>query len=111
MWRAQDAAKATGDPFGPLAGMTVTLKDVIATAGVRTTNGSDIDRCLVPDDDAEVVRRLRDAGAIKMGKANLHEYAYGGTTHNPFYGACRNPWDVARMPGGSSGGSAAAVAA
>ena len=90
--RAEDEARDAGRAVGPLAGMTVALKDVIRTAGVRTTNGSDIDRDMVPDEDAEVVRRLKDAGAIIVGKANLHEYAYGGTSQNPFHGACRNPW-------------------
>jgi aspartyl-tRNA(Asn)/glutamyl-tRNA(Gln) amidotransferase subunit A len=108
--RAQDVTRQEGRATGPLAGMTVALKDVIATAGVRTTNGSEIDRDVIPDEDAEVVRRLKAAGAIVVGKANLHEYAYGGTSQNPFYGACRNPWDIARIPGGSSGGSAAAAA-
>lgn len=109
--RAEDEAREAGRTVGPLAGMTVALKDMIHTAGVRTTNGSDIDRDLVPDEDAVVVRRLKEAGAIVVGKANLHEYAYGGTSQNPFHGACRNPWDVSRIPGGSSGGSGAAVAA
>lgn len=108
--RAEDEARSSGRAVGPLAGMVVTLKDVIRTAGVRTTNGSDIDRDFVPDEDAEVVRRLKDAGAIVVGKVNLHEYAYGGTSQNPFYGACRNPWDISRIPGGSSGGSGVAVA-
>lgn len=108
--RAEDEARDAGRAVGPLAGMTVALKDVIRTAGVRTTNGSDIDRDMVPDVDAEVVRRLKEAGAIIVGKANLHEYAYGGTSQNPFHGACRNPWDLSRIPGGSSGGSGAAVA-
>ena len=108
--RRQDDAAAAGRYIGPLAGVSVTLKDVIHTAGIRTTNGSDIDRDFVPAEDAEVVRRLKEAGAIIVGKANLHEYAYGGTTQNPFHGSCRNPWDTHRIPGGSSGGSAAAVA-
>jgi aspartyl-tRNA(Asn)/glutamyl-tRNA(Gln) amidotransferase subunit A len=107
----QDEAAYAGRHAGRLAGVTITLKDVIHTAGIRTTNGSDIDRDFVPDEDAEIVRRLKSAGAIILGKANLHEYAYGGTTQNPFYGSCRNPWDLSRIPGGSSGGSAVAVAA
>lgn len=107
----QDAAAAAGRSSGPLAGMTVTLKDVIHTAGVRTTNGSAIDSDFVPDADAEVVRRLKAAGAIVLGKNSLHEYAYGGTTQNPFFGSCRNPWASDRIPGGSSGGSGVAVAA
>lgn len=107
----QDRLAAEGRSAGPLGGVTVTLKDVIHTAGIRTTNGSDIDRDFVPNADAEVVKRLKAAGAITVGKANLHEYAYGGTTQNPFHGACRNPWDFDRIPGGSSGGSGVAVAA
>ncbi|MHA6646040.1 amidase [Mesorhizobium sp. A623] len=107
----QDAKSAAGRWSGTLAGLTVSLKDVIHTAGVRTTNGSDIDRDFVPVEDAEIVRRLKVAGAIIIGKNNLHEYAYGGTTQNPFHGSCRNPWDPERIPGGSSGGSGSAVAA
>ncbi len=109
--KAQDRAVAAGHWSGPLAAMTVSLKDVIHTAGVRTTNGSDIDRDFIPSEDAEVVRRLKAAGAIVVGKNNLHEYAYGGTTQNPFHGSCRNPWDTERIPGGSSGGSGSSVAA
>lgn len=109
--REQDQRSALGHYCGSLSGLTVSLKDVIHTAGTRTTNGSDIDRDFVPTEDAEIVRRLRAAGAIVIGKNNLHEYAYGGTTQNPFHGSCRNPWDDQRIPGGSSGGSGAAVAA
>ncbi len=106
-----DAVARRGESAGLLHGMTVTLKDVIWTEGVRTTAGSRFFEHFVPDEDAEVVRRLKSAGAVIVGKNNLHEFAYGGTTQNPFYGSCRNPWDTNRIPGGSSGGSGAAVAA
>jgi aspartyl-tRNA(Asn)/glutamyl-tRNA(Gln) amidotransferase subunit A len=90
--------------------MVFTLKDVIATAGVRTTDGANFGE-RVPEEDAAIVKSLLRAGAIVVGKANLHEFAYGGTSQNPFWGSCRNPWDIDRIPGGSSGGSATAVAA
>jgi aspartyl-tRNA(Asn)/glutamyl-tRNA(Gln) amidotransferase subunit A len=109
--RELDALAANGKRAGLLHGMTVTLKDVIHTAGVRTTNGANFPDDEHPAEDAEVVRRLARAGAISIGKANLHEFAYGGTTQNPFHGSCRNPWDTNRIPGGSSGGSGASVAA
>ena len=111
--RAQelDSLAAAGRSAGLLHGMTVTLKDVIHTAGVRTTNGANFPEDEYPEHDAEVVTRLMRAGAISIGKANLHEFAYGGTTQNPFHGSCRNPWDLERIPGGSSGGSGAGIAA
>ena len=96
---------------GPLHGLPVALKDLCATRGVRTTAGSKILADWVPDFDATVVARLRAAGAVVLGKLNMHELAYGVTTNNPHYGATRNPWDLERVPGGSSGGSGAAVAA
>jgi aspartyl-tRNA(Asn)/glutamyl-tRNA(Gln) amidotransferase subunit A len=95
---------------GLLHGIPISLKDNIWTHGVRTTAGSKILRDFVPDEDATVVRRLRRAGAIVLGKTNLHEFAYGVTTVNPHYGPTRNPWNTARIAGGSSGGSAAALA-
>lgn len=94
---------------GPLLGAPVAVKDLFATRGVRTTAGSRILRTWVPDADATVITRLRAAGAIVFGKTNLHEFAYGVTTANPWWGIARNPHDRDRSPGGSSGGSAIAV--
>ena len=95
---------------GPLHGIPFSIKDNIATKGVRTTAGSKILDQWKPDFDATVVTKLKEAGAVILGKTNLHEWALGGTTINPFYGTTRNPWDLNRIAGGSSGGSAAAVA-
>ena len=108
--RAADQALATGRTLGPLHGLPVSLKDNIDTAGLRTTVGSALFADRVPDVDAEVTRRLRLAGAVLLGKVALHELAYGATTQNEHFGSCRNPWDRERIPGGSSGGSGAAVA-
>ena len=102
---------AAGNYRGPLHGIPIGLKDVFNTAGIRTTNGSSFYRDYVPKEDAAAVRTLRDAGAAIIGKCNLHEFAGGSTTNNPWYGAARNPWNLERSPGGSSGGSGAAVAA
>jgi len=97
--------------LGPLFGIPISLKDNIHTASIRTTAGSKILRDFVPLHDAPVVTALKKAGAILLGKTNMHEFAYGVTSNNPHYGPVRNPWDEARIAGGSSGGSAAALAA
>jgi aspartyl-tRNA(Asn)/glutamyl-tRNA(Gln) amidotransferase subunit A len=96
---------------GPLHGVPIALKDLFDTAGVRTTAGSGVFKDRVPEQDAEVVRRLRAAWAVLLGKLNMHEFAYGGTSVATYFGAVHNPWNLDRIAGGSSGGSAAAVAA
>ena len=96
---------------GPLHGIPISLKDNIHTAGVRTTAGSLVLRDFVPQNDAPVVQALKEAGAVILGKTNMHEFAYGTSSNNRHYGAVKNPWDLARIAGGSSGGSAAALAA
>ncbi len=106
-----DRELAAGAPAGPLHGIPIALKDLFATCGVRTTCGSKVYWDFVPDYSAAVVERLEAAGAVLMGKLNMHEMAYGITSANPHFGPVRNPWDTARSPGGSSGGSGAAVAA
>jgi aspartyl-tRNA(Asn)/glutamyl-tRNA(Gln) amidotransferase subunit A len=110
---AQAAEKMIGAGYhlGPLHGIPVAIKDNIYTRGVRTTAGSKILADFVPAEDATVTTRLKRAGAVIIGKTNLHEFAWGGTTDNPHYGTCRNPWNPERFPAGSSGGSGAAVAA
>jgi aspartyl-tRNA(Asn)/glutamyl-tRNA(Gln) amidotransferase subunit A len=100
-----------GHYLGPLHGIPIGLKDIIDTAGVRTTAGSALFKDRVPTKDAEVVRRLRAGGAIILGKQNMHEFAYGGSSMISYFGEVHNPWDTARIAGGSSGGSAASVAA
>jgi aspartyl-tRNA(Asn)/glutamyl-tRNA(Gln) amidotransferase subunit A len=94
----------------PLAGVPLAVKDSFWTRGVRTTAGSKVLAGFVPDRDATAVARLKAAGCVPVGKASMHEFAYGFTSQNPHYGDCRNPWDPARIPGGSSGGAAVAVA-
>lgn len=111
-----DARRATdeldaGKSRGPLHGIPIAHKDLYETAGIRTTGGAKIHGDYVPGEDCTVARRLREAGTVLLGKLNTHEYAYGVTTNNPHYGATRNPWDLDRIPAGSSGGSGAAVAA
>ena len=109
--RAADARAQAGERHGPLDGIPIAIKDVIDTAGVVTTYGSIRYRDHRPDADAHVVQQLRRAGAVILGKTNTHELARGITTDNPHFGPTRNPWDLTRHPGGSSGGSGAAVAA
>src|SRR5271156_5550504 len=100
-----------GTYLGPLHGIPIGIKDIIDVAGVRTTAASALFKDHVPTEDAQVVRRLRGGGAIFLGKQNLHEFAYGGSSMISFFGEVHNPWDPARIAGGSSGGSAASVAA
>jgi aspartyl-tRNA(Asn)/glutamyl-tRNA(Gln) amidotransferase subunit A len=109
--RAAEEEISRGQWRGPLHGIPVALKDLIDTAGVRTTSASALHKDCVPTEDAEVVRRLREAGAVIVGKNNLHEFAYGGSSLISHFGGVHNPWDVNRIAGGSSGGSAASVPA
>jgi aspartyl-tRNA(Asn)/glutamyl-tRNA(Gln) amidotransferase subunit A len=106
-----DADLRAGKSHGPLHGIPIALKDNIDTAGIRTTAASAVFDDRIPKEDAEVVTRLKAAGAIFVGKTNLHEFAFGGTSATSYFGPVRNPWSLDRNPGGSSGGSAAAVSA
>ena len=108
--KAQDEIIA-GHWRGPLHGVPFAVKDLFDTAGAPATAGSKIWKDYVPVADAHVVKKLRGAGAILMGKLNMHEFAFGITSRNPYYGHTLNPWDLTRMCGGSSSGSAAALAA
>ena len=108
---AADAGIASGDLDGPLAGVPVMVKDNMATAGTLTTAGSQILKNFVPPYNAHVVEKLNDAGAVILGKGNLDEFAMGSSNENSSYPPTRNPWDTSRVPGGSSGGPAAAVSA
>lgn len=109
--RAAEREILGGAYRGPLHGIPVALKDLFATEGILTTNGSKIFNDSIPAHDATVTAKLRAAGAILVGKNNMHEFAMGSTTNNPHFGTCHNPWNVDHIPGGSSGGSGAAVAA
>lgn len=109
--RQAEAEIRRGDWRGALHGIPLALKDLIDTAGVRTTAASSVFKDRVPTEDAEVVRRLKAAGAVLLGKQNLHEFAYGGSSMISAFGEVRNAWNPEHIPGGSSGGSATAVAA
>jgi aspartyl-tRNA(Asn)/glutamyl-tRNA(Gln) amidotransferase subunit A len=108
--RRLDGMRRRGEVLGPLHGIPVTAKDLVWSKGHKTTSGSRIFADFVPDRDAPALARLRDRGAVLLGKTNLHEFAYGVSNVNPHYGAARNPWDRTRISGGSSGGSAVALA-
>lgn len=108
---AADRELAAGEDRGPLHGIPIALKDVYATAGIPTTCGSLLFKDHVPAADCAVAEKLRAAGSVLLGKTHMHELAYGVTSNNPHFGAVRNPWNTGRVPGGSSGGSGAAVAA
>ncbi len=109
--RNAEAELIAGDWRGPFHGVPVALKDLCYTRGVLTTGGSKILADFVPDFDCTVWARLREAGAVLLGKLNLHEFAAGVTNTNPHWGTCRNPYNLERIPGGSSGGSGAVIAA
>ena len=108
---AIDRAREQDIVGGVLDGIPISVKDCIDVAGIPCTNGSTFFADYVPENDALIVQRLREAGAVILGKTNLHEFAYGSTTQNPHYGSTRNPWDLDRIPSGSSGGAGASVAA
>src|SRR5215469_5585570 len=111
MARAAEQEIGAGKWRGPFHGVPIGLKDLCYTRGILTTGGSKILSDFVPDFDSTVWTRLSAAGAVLLGKLNLHEFAYGATTNNPHWGACHNPYDLSRIPGGSSGGSGAAIVA
>ena len=109
--REAEAEIHGGNWRGPLHGVPIGLKDLIDTAGTKTTCGSELFADRIPADDADVVRLLKNAGAVLIGKQNMQEFAWGGTSASSYYGPVHNPWDVERIAGGSSGGSATSVAA
>ena len=109
--KEQEAALMRGEYRGPLHGIPIGIKDNIATAHIRTTVGSKVLADQVPDEDALVVTKMKEAGAIILGKENLEEFAAGSTSNNLHYGAVHNPWNLDHIPGGSSGGGGANVAA
>jgi aspartyl-tRNA(Asn)/glutamyl-tRNA(Gln) amidotransferase subunit A len=109
--RAAETEQAAGKWRGPLHGIPIALKDNIDTAGTLTTAASGLFKDRIPTEDAEVVRMLKASGAISLGKLNLHEFAYGGTSTVSYFGAVHNPWNIGHISGGSSGGSACAIAA
>jgi aspartyl-tRNA(Asn)/glutamyl-tRNA(Gln) amidotransferase subunit A len=111
--QARDAGDeiAAGRYRGALHGIPIAVKDLFATKGIRTTAGARILADWIPSDDATVVRKLREAGAVLLGKLGMHEFAYGISSVNPHFGDVRNPWDTTKIPGGSSGGSEVAVVA
>ena len=109
--RSVDERRAAGEDLGPLAGVPVAVKDVLTTKGVPTTVGSKILEGWRPPYDSTIVERLREAGTVMLGKTNMDEFAMGSSTEYSAYGPSHNPWDLSRIPGGSGGGSAAALAA
>ena len=109
--REAEAAVTRGDALGPLHGIPTSIKDLVLTKGIRTTRGSLVYKDYVPDEDDVVVERIKQAGAIILGKTNTPEFGLSNTTENKLGDDCRNPWDPERVTGGSSGGAGASLAA